>query len=98
MIIEHLTFSVPQKLWPRFLALDAEIWTATLARQPGFLGKEVWADTDSPATFHLIIRWTDRDVWKAVPADLLAETDQRFVTALGVQIPVLSCVEHLVLG
>ncbi|MCU0905589.1 MAG: TIGR03792 family protein [Tabrizicola sp.] len=98
MIIEHLTFSVPLALRPAFLALDAEIWTATLARQHGFLGKEVWTDTGAPDTFHLIIRWTDRDAWKAVPADLLAETDQRFAAALGVQIPVLSCIEHRVLG
>jgi uncharacterized protein (TIGR03792 family) len=98
MIIEHLTFSVPPDLQPRFLALDAEIWTATLARQPGFLGKEVWSDGDHAETLHLIIRWTGRRAWKAVPADLLAMTDRRFAAAFGTPVPALSCVEHSVLG
>jgi uncharacterized protein (TIGR03792 family) len=98
MIIEHLTFDVPLPLRPRFLALDAGIWTATLAAQPGYLGKEVWADTDPPGTLHLMIRWTSREAWKAVPADLLAETDRRFAAALGQAVPVLTCTEHRVLG
>ena len=98
MIIEHLTFHVPMALQPQFLALDAQIWTKALATQPGYLGKEVWSETAAPDVLHLMIRWTSRQAWKAVPHDLLVETANRFATALGQEIPVQSCTEHQVLG
>jgi uncharacterized protein (TIGR03792 family) len=91
MVVEHLVIPVPPVAQARFLALDAAIWTAVLAAQPGFLGKEVWADPAAPDRLHLIIRWTDRAAWKAVPADLLAATDLRFAAALGLNLPVASC-------
>jgi uncharacterized protein (TIGR03792 family) len=94
MVIEQLTFTVPPALRPRFLALDAEVWTATLAAQPGFLGKEVWVEHDAPDRLHLVIRWTSRAAWKAVPAALLADTDRRFAAALGQAIPVERCLDQ----
>jgi uncharacterized protein (TIGR03792 family) len=97
MIIEQLTFRVPAALRPRYLALDAEIWTATLAAQPGYLGKEVWVEADDPDTLHLIIRWQARAQWHAVPADLLAATERRFAEALGQHLPVLRCLDQEVL-
>jgi uncharacterized protein (TIGR03792 family) len=93
MVIEQLTFRIPTALRARFLALDAEIWTATLAAQPGYLGKEVWAEAASPDTLHLIIRWQSRAEWKAVPADILAETDARMTAAMGQPCPVLLCTD-----
>ena len=98
MIIEQLTFRVPASLRPRFLDLDAQIWTAALAQCPGYLGKEVWLEAEGSDALHLVIRWTTRDAWKAVPAALLAETDRRFAAALGQSVPVLRCLEHEVVG
>jgi uncharacterized protein (TIGR03792 family) len=94
MVIEQLTFTVPPAFRRRYLALDAEIWTAMLAAQPGFLGKEVWVERDAPDRLHLIIRWTTREAWKAVPAALLADTDRRFAAALGQAIPVERCLDQ----
>jgi uncharacterized protein (TIGR03792 family) len=98
MVIEQLTFSIPDGLIERFLALDREIWTATLSQQRGFIGKEIWRETESPDRVHLIIRWQSRADWKAVPAALLADTDRRFVEALGQVIPVLRCNDQDVLS
>ncbi len=93
MVIEKLTFRVPACDQQQFIAADSEIWTPTLAAQDGFLGKEIWRDTGSVETIHLIIRWKSRAQWKAVPHDLLAETDQRFAKALGKVYPVLRCTD-----
>jgi uncharacterized protein (TIGR03792 family) len=97
MVIEQLTFHVPAADQPRFLQQDAAIWTRTLAAQAGYLGKEVWREADAPDRLHLIIRWTDRAAWKAVPAGLLANTDAAFVAAMGVSYPVLRCLDQDVL-
>lgn len=94
MIIEQLTFRVPVALRPRYLDLDARIWTATLAAQPGYLGKEAWVEAADPEVLHLIIRWRSRADWHAVPKALLAETDRRFAAALGQEVPVLRCLDQ----
>jgi uncharacterized protein (TIGR03792 family) len=97
LVIEQLTFEVPVAEQPRFLAEDAAIWTAALSARPGFLGKESWREADRPDRLHLVIRWADREAWKAVPADLLARTDAAFTAALGVTYPVLRCLDQDVL-
>ena len=89
MVIEHLTVRVPHAIRPLFLQADDRIWTATLAAQPGFLGKETWADTADPDTLHLVIRWQSRAHWKAVPSDLLAEAHARMSAAMGQDCAVL---------
>ncbi len=94
MVIEQLAFRVAVPDQPRFLAHDSAIWTRVLAAQPGYLGKEVWREADAPDRLHLIIRWTDRAAWKAVPADLLAQTDAAFVAAMGGACPVLRCLDQ----
>lgn len=98
MVIEWLTFRMPAEDQARFLALDADIWTPALASCPGFLGKEAWHAAADPEQVNLIIRWQCRADWKAVPADLLAETEARFVAALGRSVPVRSCTDLDVLG
>ncbi len=97
MVIEQLTFQVPVAGQPRFLAQDAAIWTAALAAQPGFLGKEIWREAGAPERLHLVIRWVDRAAWKAVPSDVLAKTDAAFTAALGTSYPVLRCLDQDVL-
>jgi uncharacterized protein (TIGR03792 family) len=97
MVIERLAFRVPIALQPRYLALDAEIWTAALAAQPGFLGKEYWAEAADPDVLHLVIRWASHDDWHAVPKPLLADTDRRFNAALGRPFTALYCTAYDVL-
>jgi uncharacterized protein (TIGR03792 family) len=98
LVIEQLTFEVPLAEQPRFLDQDRAIWTSALATQPGYLGKEVWREATAPDRIHLVIRWTDRAAWKAVPLDLLARTDAAFIAALGASYPVLRCLDQDVLA
>ncbi len=98
MVVEHLTFRIPLALQAKFLACDAEIWTATLARQDGFVSKDYWADASDPDMLHLLIRWTSHDHWHAVPKTLLDETGRRFTAAVGQAWPTLSCTAYDVLS
>jgi uncharacterized protein (TIGR03792 family) len=94
MVIEQLTFQVPQSRQADFLAQDAVIWTTVLAAQPGYLGKEVWREAEVPDRLHLIIRWQSRAAWKSVPEALLASTAAAFDAALGEHFPVLRCLDQ----
>jgi uncharacterized protein (TIGR03792 family) len=96
LVIEWLRFRVPVADQAHYIARDAAIWTATLARYPGFLGKEVWCHAADPDTLNLVIRWESRAAWKAVPQDALDAADAAFVAAMGCRYPVLECVEYMV--
>lgn len=98
MIIEHLTVGIPAGSYRTFLEHDAAIWTATLSQQPGYVGKETWIEAEDDTRVHLIIRWETREQWKAVPTDLLAETDARMAAAFGTPVPVLNCTDLEVIG
>lgn len=75
MVIEFLTFTVPVDRRTAFLARDAEVWTAGLAQQPGFLDKEVWVAADDPTQVTCVIRWASLAEWKTFPDSRLRELD-----------------------
>ncbi|MEM8779673.1 MAG: TIGR03792 family protein [Cyanobacteria bacterium P01_G01_bin.49] len=78
MVIEWLKFKVSPQSRDTFIQIDHQIWTATLAKFPGFLGKEVWISPDIPGEITLIVHWKTREQWKAVPQEILEETEQNF--------------------
>ncbi|MEM1375446.1 MAG: TIGR03792 family protein [Pseudomonadota bacterium] len=98
MIIEHLTVAIPDGAEDAFVRADADVWTATLAAQPGFLGKETWVELGDRTRVHLTIRWASRAEWKAVPGELLTATDARMTEVFGHAVPVLNCEEFEVIG
>jgi uncharacterized protein (TIGR03792 family) len=98
MVIEWLRYEVDAADHDRFIALDQEIWTTTLARQPGFLGKDVWRDVANPNQLCLIIRWASRGAWHAVPGTLLVEADRAFAAAFGRTLPRPVCTDLDVLA
>ncbi|MCC5635565.1 TIGR03792 family protein [Nostoc sp. CHAB 5844] len=82
MVIELLKFQVDPNLRESFIQKDAEIWTTALAEYPGFLGKEVWINSNNHSEVTLIIRWATQAQWKAIsPADL-ATIDSKFAQAM----------------
>lgn len=83
MVIEWLKIQVASELREKFIAKDAEIWTAVLSGYPGFLSKEVWINPETPTEVVLIIRWETLEKWKAVPADKLEETERLFTQEFG---------------
>lgn len=81
MVIEWQRVRMRPDLRQRFLERDEEVWTAGLAREPGFLGKEVWLGED-PGEVVLVIRWRSEEDWKGVAAGRLAELESRFRNGL----------------
>ena len=83
MVIEWLKIQVAPGQRENFVQKDGEIWTAFLSQQPGFLGKETWIDPKQSDQVVFVIRWASREDWKAIPQQLLADTDKRFAESLG---------------
>jgi uncharacterized protein (TIGR03792 family) len=83
MVIEWLQFRVESESREKFIAKDNEVWTATLANYPGFIGKEIWLDPTALDRLTLVIRWQTRQQWKSVPQEILEETERKFALAMG---------------
>ena len=83
MVIEWLTFKVDSRSREQFIQKDETIWTATLAAYPGFLGKEVWIEPDSPSRVIFTIRWQTREQWKSIPMEDLVATEKKFARAMA---------------
>ena len=83
MVIEWLEFKVRSKFREKFIEVDREIWTATLEQYPGFLGKEVWLSPNDGESLFIVIRWQTREQWKAVPEDVLVQTETEFARQMG---------------
>lgn len=82
-MIEELTFHVTPDRLDDFLEHDHSIWTDTLAKQSGFLGKRVWTSTKRENNVRLIVMWESLAAWQAVPKSLLKQTEAEFAAAMG---------------
>jgi len=83
MIIEWLKFEIASDLIDLYIEVDEEVWTATLKQYPGFLSKQIWLDPNHPNQIILIIHWASREAWQGVPANVLEDTEEKFVRQLG---------------
>lgn len=83
MVIEWLEFQVNPEAREKFIQKDQEIWTNFLAKQPGFLGKELWINPAIEEELIIVVHWQTKEQWKAVLQNLLDETEAKFSLAMG---------------
>jgi uncharacterized protein (TIGR03792 family) len=83
VVIEWLKVRVPHEFQPKYLEVDARIWTLMLSVCPGFVRKQTWRDAQDPDALVIVIQWQTLALWKAIPADVLAQTEQRFNAEMG---------------
>jgi uncharacterized protein (TIGR03792 family) len=81
MVIEWQKVHVQPEVRDLYLEKDREIWTAGLAREGGFLGKEVWLGEEDCEVI-LVIRWKREEDWKEMPKERLDDLDRRFREAV----------------
>jgi uncharacterized protein (TIGR03792 family) len=88
VIIELLKVKVPPEQREKYIQKDAEIWTAALAKHPGFLGKEVWINPNDATEVIMVIRWATKEAWKAIPEAELQAIERKFSAAMGKSYPI----------
>jgi uncharacterized protein (TIGR03792 family) len=76
-VIEHLKLKVPETARQAWLEAERGSWEPWLARQQGFLGRDLlWNPETEEGT--LLIRWRSREAWKAIPEQEVDAVQQRF--------------------
>jgi uncharacterized protein (TIGR03792 family) len=96
VVIELLKVKIPPELREKYIQKDAEIWTAVLAKYPGFIGKEVWINPNDLTEVVLIIRWETREHWDAIPEGDLEAIAFNFNQAMGESYPIVESAEYQV--
>ena len=76
-VIEHLRISVPAQGREAWLEAERGSWEPWLAQQSGFLGRDLLWDPETEEGT-LLIRWSSRQAWKAIPSEQVAEVQDRF--------------------
>jgi uncharacterized protein (TIGR03792 family) len=76
-VIEHLRISVPAQGREAWLEAERGSWEPWLAQQTGFLGRDLLWDPETEEGT-LLIRWSSRQAWKAIPSEQVAEVQDRF--------------------
>lgn len=76
-VIEHLRIQVPSEGRQAWLDAERGSWEPWLAQQQGFLGRDLLWDPNSEEGT-LLIRWSSRDAWKAIPGEEVEAVQQRF--------------------
>ena len=76
-IIEHLRIQVPSEGRKAWLEAERGSWEPWLARQEGFIGRDLLWDPETEEGT-LLIRWSSRDAWKAIPEHEVEAVQERF--------------------
>ena len=76
-VIEHLRISVPARGRAAWMEAERGSWEPWLAQQTGFLGRDLLWDPETEEGT-LLIRWSSREAWKAIPSEQVAEVQDRF--------------------
>jgi uncharacterized protein (TIGR03792 family) len=76
-VVEHLRVKVPAEARQAWLEAERGSWEPWLERQPGYLGRDLLWDAEREEGT-LLIRWANRDQWKAIPLAELEAVQERF--------------------
>lgn len=76
-VVEHLRVRVPAAARQAWIEAEKGSWEPWLAQQEGFIDRQLLWD---PATEEgtLLIRWTDREHWKAISPQEVQAVQERF--------------------
>ena len=67
-IVEELRLSVPLKYKETWLKAEEEVWDPWLAKQDGFLGRQIFYNQKTGEAL-LLVKWKNRNLWKNISDD-----------------------------
>ena len=76
-VIEHLRVKVPAAARQAWLEAERLSWEPWLARQQGFLGRQLHWDQEREEG-QLLIRWASRQQWHAIPRAEIEAVQEQF--------------------
>ena len=79
-IVEHIRLAVPEAKKKAWLKAEKISWEPWLAKQDGFLGRQMFWDPSTQEAV-LLIKWESKEKWKLISQSEINKTQQLFVKA-----------------
>ena len=76
-VVEHLRVRVPAEARQAWLEAERGSWEPWLARQEGFIGRDLFWDAEREEGT-LLIRWASREQWKRISEAEVEMVQERF--------------------
>ena len=76
-VVEHLRIQVPSQGRQAWLEAERGSWEPWLARQEGFIGRDLLWDPEAEEGT-LLIRWRSREAWKSISEQEVEAVQERF--------------------
>ncbi|MCH2566567.1 MAG: TIGR03792 family protein [Prochlorococcus sp. ALOHA_A2.0_51] len=76
-VVEHLRIKVPAHAREAWLKAEQGSWEPWLAKQSGYLGRDIFWDAEQEEGI-LLIRWASREQWKSIPQAEVDVVQARF--------------------
>ena len=87
-IVEELRLSVPLKYKETWLKAEEEIWEPWLAKQDGFLGRQIFYNRKKEEAL-LLVKWESRNLWKNISNEEVDKMqkiyEETITSSLGVE-------------
>ncbi len=77
MVVEWLTFQVPEAEMASWLQVEEAVWSRFLETCDGFLRKQMWVEEGDNLTVHAVIWWKSREHWHAISDDIVKAVDEK---------------------
>ena len=68
LIIEELRLNVPAKYKKVWLKAEKQIWEPWLAKQDGFLGRQIFYNEEKEEAL-LLVKWENKKLWKNIAVE-----------------------------
>ena len=76
-VVEHLRIQVPSRKRQAWMAAERGSWQPWLARQEGFVGRDLLWDPETEEGT-ILVGWSSRKAWKAIPQLEVEAVQERF--------------------
>ena len=77
LIVEELRLKIPKKFKDVWLEAEKNIWEPWLTNQDGFLGRQIYWDSEKEEAL-ILVNWENKKLWKNISKEQVDEVQKKF--------------------
>ena len=77
LIVEELRLKIPKKFKDVWLKAEKNIWEPWLTNQDGFLGRQIYWDSEKEEAL-ILVNWENKKLWKNISKEQVDEVQKKF--------------------
>ena len=77
LVTEELRLKIPSKFKKVWLQAEKEVWEPWLSKQEGFLGREIFWNSEKEEAL-ILVNWENKKLWKNISMKEVNEIQEKF--------------------